>query len=1304
MPQAIPAIVSWVGTALWSASWVTVAKIALVVGSTIYSRNQAKKAQRAFASLRDQGTSVTFSDPMAVAALVYGECRIGGVVIHAETTGASNNFLHQVIALAPHDLSEIDDIYFGDEALGMPWNSGSPSNVPDVTSSYYGKTRINRKIGGGSADSELVAESGGGWTSTDKMTGVASIYVRTQWDVDVFPQGLSFNISTDVKGKECYDTRDASTAYTNNNALVLRDFLVEHLGYPAAEVDSADVNAAANICDESVTIADSTSQKRYTFNGRILTDTKPADARQMIARAMGGWCAKIGGKWRMEAGASKSSSLSLTPDDFIGEIEWLNQDPISEACNAVRVTYLDPKNNWQPATAPLVRKIVTAPNITAGARCTIVSLGTTNFTLIGAASNTVGLTFTASGAGTGTGTVDPYLGEDNGVEHVRDIDLFGVTNEATALRLGRIELERARHGLTFTTQTGLKGLQVQAGDWVDVTFSRYGWSSKLFEVVEHRTVHEVQESGMFISIRLVLREVSSAIYSRTAADETTADPAPNTTLQNPRDVIAPVLGTLESDDDQLTIDSRGQVVSRIKVPWTCADAYVTSGGTFEIEYKLSADTDWLPAPIAPLKGSDEVAWIGPVVDGEDYDVRIRAVNGIGVHSDWDTETAHTVIGKSEDPNPATSLAAEAIPGGAILTWTEPTDLDIGEYWIYENTTNSIPADPEFKIAAPATSFTRNGLDAGDVYYWWVKAVDTSGNASTAAGSVTVTVLPSASPTYLFAGVYSASDTYYCNAEVVSIVKHSSSYYKASNAAKDGLATWGTPPTDWTAITWIPALAATDLLLAKDVVILKKLTMGDGATANAGIITDASSTSHTSGTGFHLNPRNSSYSNLATARFGSTSGYYIGFDGTTVDTVLKTFTLKPSASGVQFVIDTDSSFVGPNPPARMTFGTMQALNSGTATALNFSSASGSGIRWTGGTGFAIGESFVSTYQIDTTTGAGRFASIQIGSDCDLTRSSANTITTPDSLVVGGALQVNSTGNFTGALSASSLSTTAQATIGSYINLGSAVGSIINFHTDTVLYRSGANALRTGGALTVDGRIYIGTNGELYQPSLNVIRTPNGLIVDLGVVTTSVAVDQSGTYEFFAGAGNAAVYVRNQNFEVRDSGGTAKLSVLGASGNTSIAGTLSVASTLSVTGTSALGVVTTGTITATGAIATSGALTSGAAGTLYLGTDCEIARTSVNTLTTPDTFVALGLQTNGGDLLVYNGGDKCRIQASNGSILINSTLVVTQRQTGWGAPTGTLSRASFDPSTVSATTAYQVLAALVTDLRTHGLIGN
>lgn len=57
----------------------------------------------------------------------------------------------------------------------------------------------------------------------------------------------------------------------------------------------------------------------------------------------------------------------------------------------------------------------------------------------------------------------------------------------------------------------------------------------------------------------------------------------------------------------------------------------------------------------------------------------------------------------------------------------------------------------------------------------------------------------------------------------------------------------------------------------------------------------------------------------------------------------------------------------------------------------------------------------------------------------------------------------------------------------------------------------------------------------------------------------------------------------------------------------------------------------------------------------------------------------------------------------TLQINNQTVVNARQTGWSAPTGTVSRATFDQSTVTLAQLAQRLAALITDLTTHGLIG-
>jgi hypothetical protein len=64
-------------------------------------------------------------------------------------------------------------------------------------------------------------------------------------------------------------------------------------------------------------------------------------------------------------------------------------------------------NNYGFTSAVAKGAVETAGSLTIGRTYTILTLGTSNFTTIGASSNVVGVTFTATGVGSGTGTVQP---------------------------------------------------------------------------------------------------------------------------------------------------------------------------------------------------------------------------------------------------------------------------------------------------------------------------------------------------------------------------------------------------------------------------------------------------------------------------------------------------------------------------------------------------------------------------------------------------------------------------------------------------------------------------------------------------------------------------------------------------------------------------------------------------------------------------------------------------------------------------------------------------------------------------------
>lgn len=61
-------------------------------------------------------------------------------------------------------------------------------------------------------------------------------------------------------------------------------------------------------------------------------------------------------------------------------------------------------------------------------------------------------------------------------------------------------------------------------------------------------------------------------------------------------------------------------------------------------------------------------------------------------------------------------------------------------------------------------------------------------------------------------------------------------------------------------------------------------------------------------------------------------------------------------------------------------------------------------------------------------------------------------------------------------------------------------------------------------------------------------------------------------------------------------------------------------------------------------------------------------------------------------------------AGGAYKIDGVKVVGNRVTGWGAPTGTASRAAFDTGAITAGQLAQRVKALIDDLRAHGLIGS
>ena len=201
-----------------------------------------------------RGQSITNRDPVGTRKVIYGKTRVGGNIVFIESTGTNNEDLYLVIAIAGHEIDSYEAVYFNEEkvyenaAYVSDWDT-----YIDLTF-YTGNKTI--------ANANLVSVSGK-WTSNHILNDTAYIIVKMTYDQDKFATGLP-NISCIVKGKKVLDPNTNQTAFSDNAALCIYDYLRDTkygLGESVANIDTASINTAKTICDENVALSGSGNSK-----------------------------------------------------------------------------------------------------------------------------------------------------------------------------------------------------------------------------------------------------------------------------------------------------------------------------------------------------------------------------------------------------------------------------------------------------------------------------------------------------------------------------------------------------------------------------------------------------------------------------------------------------------------------------------------------------------------------------------------------------------------------------------------------------------------------------------------------------------------------------------------------------------------------------------------------------------------------------------------------------------------------------------------------------------------------------------
>ncbi len=159
-----------------------------------------------------------------------------------------------------------------------------------------------------------------------------------------------------MKGKKVYDPRTALTAWSDNAALCIRDYLSEDYGFgcEADEINDSYFIAAANACDESVTLSTGGTQPRYTCNGVVDTASVPLDNLTQLVSSLAGAVTYVQGQFRAHAGAYDSPTDDIPTSMLAGGVKLRAPHAAQELFNAVKGTYVDPGKSWQPTDFPPV--------------------------------------------------------------------------------------------------------------------------------------------------------------------------------------------------------------------------------------------------------------------------------------------------------------------------------------------------------------------------------------------------------------------------------------------------------------------------------------------------------------------------------------------------------------------------------------------------------------------------------------------------------------------------------------------------------------------------------------------------------------------------------------------------------------------------------------------------------------------------------------------------------------------------------------------------------------------------------------
>ena len=486
--------------------------------------------------------------------VVYGKTRVGGTVVFRGTSGSNNFLLHNVIALAGHEINDLKKIFIdaGSGLVELDLSSDFASATENgetvfrVTKSAFVNTdNDNAYTSGGlikvtvekgdqtTSNGFAVANIGDAWTTDHKLQGIAYVYISCVFDVEKFTRYPQF--SFEIEGKKVVDPRVHATnrTFSSNPALIIRDYLKDNVyGFGATDTEISDATSgagfkqAADDCDDDITTTGSSTEDRFTLNGEFSSNEEPQRILEHMLSACGGHLTYNNGQFSLFVGKGRTASGTITDDKVLAPIQITTKASGMGTANGVKATYVRPSDDY------------IGGEITPYKDSTFLTEDTPS--------------------GEASANYEKFLNLSFPYTHTT----------FTAQRLARMALNYGRKNQTLSVVVPIEFLSYQVGDVVNFTNERLGYDGKDFEIVA-MTFEFMNDN--YLALRLELKEYDSAIYNTFTY---TTDPTLPT---------APTAGdTSVAPPTSLTLTEFVKTGSVIK----SADVYVKANWTNAVDEKI----------------------------------------------------------------------------------------------------------------------------------------------------------------------------------------------------------------------------------------------------------------------------------------------------------------------------------------------------------------------------------------------------------------------------------------------------------------------------------------------------------------------------------------------------------------------------------------------------------------------------------------------------------------------------------------------------------------------------------------------